>query len=146
MRHCNDAGYALVREFEGLRLTAYPDPGTGGAPWTIGYGHTAGVKPGETICKAEADELLTQDVEEVENGLNALIGTARTTDNQFSAMVALAFNIGLANFAKSTVLKRHLLGNYLGASRAFVLWNKAAGSVMPGLTRRREAEAKLYLS
>ena len=60
-------------------------------------------------------------------------------------MTALAYNIGLGNFAGSTVLKRHKLGNYLGASRAFSMWNRGGGRVLPGLTRRREAEAKLYL-
>lgn len=146
MHKMNQRGLALLKEFEGCKLSAYPDPATGGVPWTIGYGHTQGVKKGMTITQFEADELLLEDVEEFENGVSKLLGNAPTTPNQASAMICLAYNIGLANFAKSTVLKRHRLGNHIGAARAFVLWNRANGAVMRGLTRRREAEAKLYLS
>lgn len=144
MHRINARGLALIKEFEGCRLSAYPDPGTGGEPWTIGFGHTEGVGHDDKISQGEADELLLEDVEEFEIGLNNLLGNSATNDSQFSAMLCLIYNIGVGNFAKSTVLKRHRLGNYLGASRAFVLWNKAAGHAMSGLTRRREAEARLY--
>lgn len=142
----SERGRDFIKSFEGLSLSAYPDPGTGGDPWTIGFGTTKGVKPGMKISQAEADELFLEDVEEFENGVNKLVGSAPTSQGEFDAMVSLSYNIGLSNFAKSTVLKRHRLGNRLGASRAFVLWNRAGGNVMAGLTRRREAEAKIYLS
>lgn len=142
----SERGLALIRSFESCSLKAYPDPGTGGEPWTIGWGHTAGVHEGDWISQGEADELLLEDVEEFEDGVNKLLGQCPTKQCQFDAMVSLSYNIGLGNFRKSTVLKRHKLGNHLGASRAFALWNKAAGRVMRGLTRRRAAEARLYLS
>lgn len=143
----NERGLKLLKEFEGLSLRAYPDPATGGDPWTIGHGHTGpDVYPGLVITSAGAEELLRRDLDRFVEGVADLIGDAPTTSNQFSAMVSLAYNIGLANFAKSTVLKRHKLGNPVGAAKAFALWNRAAGKVMRGLTRRREAEAELYES
>lgn len=141
MRQINAAGLALLKNFEGLRLTAYRDPV---GILTIGYGSTGPhVTEGLTITEAEAEALLRDDLSRFEAGVDKLAPSAN--ENQFSAMVSLAFNIGLAGFERSTVLKRHRLGNHLGASRAFALWNKAGGRILPGLVRRREAEAKLYL-
>ena len=143
----NARGLALLKSFEGLRLDAYPDPATGGDPWTIGHGHTGpDVKPGRVITAGEAERLLQRDLERFEAGVAELVGDAKTADDQAAAMISLAYNIGLANFAKSTVLKRHKLGNHMGAANAFLLWNRAAGRVMRGLMRRREAERALYLS
>jgi len=138
----NAHGLKLVKDFEGLKLKAYRCP-AGIA--TIGYGSTGPhVRMGMTISEAEAERLLRKDVARFEAGVRAAVSSVPTTRNQFSAMVSLAFNIGLAAFQRSTVLKRHLAGNHLGAARAFGLWNKANGTVLPGLTRRRAAEAELY--
>lgn len=140
-RKINAAGLALVKQFEGLRLKAYLCPAN---VWTVGYGSTTNVKQGMVITEAEAEALLRDDLERFEAGVDRLAGEA--TDNQFSAMVSLAFNIGLGAFERSTVLKRHKLGNHMGAANAFLLWNRGGGKILKGLVRRREAERALYLT
>lgn len=140
----NKAGLDLIRAFEGCRLDAYPDPGTGGEPITIGYGATGGIKLGTKWTQAQADARLAQDVGRFSDGVAALLGLAPTNENQFSAMVALAFNIGLGAFGSSTLLKKHKAGDYAGASAEFLKWVNAGGKRMNGLVRRREAEAQLY--
>lgn len=143
MRKINAAGLALVKRFEGCELTAYRCPAN---VLTIGYGSTGPhVKEGMTITEEEAEALLLKDLRRFEHGVEVLVGNAKTTDDQFSAFVSLAFNIGLSAFAGSTALKRHKLGNRIGAANAILLWNKAKGVVLKGLVRRREAERKLYL-
>lgn len=144
-RTVTKAGLDLIKQFEGLELKAYPDPASGGDPWTIGYGHTGPeVKPGLVWTQAQANNAIADDVAKFSNGVADLIGHAPTTDAQFSAMVSLAYNVGLGNFKNSTLLKLHKAGAYLSAAEEFSRWNKAAGKVMPGLTRRREAEAAMY--
>lgn len=142
----NDAGLALIKRSEGLRLEAYPDPGTGGSPWTIGYGCTTNVKPGMIITPGEAERRLHADLARFETGVSAMLTGYPVTSNQFSAMVSLAYNIGLGNFATSSVLKRHKAGKYDAAGDAFLMWVKAAGRTLPGLVKRREAERELYLA
>lgn len=144
MRQINDAGLALVKRFEGLRLEAYRCPA---GVLTIGYGSTGPhVKEGMIITPGEAERLLRADLSRFETGVDAMTGGFATSDNQFSAMVSLSFNIGLGNFATSSVLKRHKAGAFDRAADAFLMWNKAKGNVLPGLVRRREAERELYLS
>lgn len=135
-------GVALIKEFEGLRLKAYPDPATGGAPWTIGVGHTGGVKPGDVITEAKADEFLRADLERFEGAVNKLFPV--TTQNQFDALVSLCFNVGEGNLSSSTLRTLHNHGQYEAAQAQFKRWNRAAGKEMAGLTRRRSAEALLY--
>lgn len=137
-------GLDLIKSFEGLSLKAYPDPATGGEPITIGYGHTGGVKLGTVWTQAQADNALADDVSRFAEGVSSLIGSAPTTQAQFNAMVSLAYNVGLGNFGSSTLLKKHKAGDYAGAADQFSRWNRAAGKVMAGLTRRRDAEAKMY--
>lgn len=139
----NEAGLAIIREFEGLRLTAYRCP-AGVA--TIGYGHTGhDVRMTMTITPDRAEEMLENDLRRFEVGMTAMLGSVPTTSNEFSALVCLAFNIGLGKIATSTVLRRHKAGNRTGAANAFGMWNRAGGRILPGLVRRREAEAALYL-
>lgn len=136
---------ALTREFEGCKLAAYPDPGSGGAPWTIGWGATgAGIHKGVVWTQAQADERHVDDLERFAAGVNKLIGNAPTSDNQRGAMISLAYNIGLGNFSSSTLLLLHKAGDYSGTKAQFARWNRAAGKVMAGLTRRRAAEAAVY--
>ena len=143
MRHINERGLDLIKSFESLRLDAYRCPAN---ILTIGWGHTGpDVKEGMTISLDEAETLLRSDLSRFERGVEAMTEGVKTTEDQFAAMVSLAFNIGLGNFHGSTVLKRHKLGNRIGCANAFLMWNKARGSVLKGLTRRREAERKLYL-
>ena len=141
-RTISERGLSLIKEFEGLRLTAYPDPGSGGEPWTIGYGHTKGVKPGQRITEAEADAFLREDVARFEAAVNRL--APATTQAQFDALVSFAFNVGEGALGGSTLLKKHNAGDHAGARREFGRWVNAAGRRMAGLVRRRAAEAALY--
>lgn len=141
----SDDGIALIKEFEGLRLEAYPDPATGGDPWTIGVGHTGPeVQPGLVISEEEADEFLRADLAKFERCVSLAVNDV--TQHQFDACVSLAFNIGCGNFGKSTLVRKIAQGDISGAADEFLRWNKAAGRVMAGLTRRREAERALFLS
>ncbi|HHB9079474.1 TPA: lysozyme [Klebsiella pneumoniae] len=138
-------GIDLIKRFEGYSSKAYPDPATGGAPWTIGYGTTNGVKPGMVITSEKAEKMLRDDVAKFESGVSSLV-TAPTTQGQFDAMVSLAYNIGLGNFGKSTLLKKHNSRCYTCAADQFRVWNRANGKVMNGLTKRRAAERQVYMS
>lgn len=138
-------GIDLIKQFEGYSSKAYPDPATGGAPWTIGYGTIKGVKPGMIITAEQAEKMLRDDVAKFESGVSSLI-TVPTTQGQFDAMVSLAYNIGLGNFGKSTLLKKHNARCYTCAADQFRVWNRANGKVMNGLTKRRAAERQVYMS
>lgn len=139
-RHINAAGLDLIKLFEGLALKAYLCPAK---VLTIGYGSTGPhVRPGLVITEAEAERLLREDLARFERAVAK--GAPAATDNQFAAMVALAFNIGAGGFLKSTVLRKHLAGDHVAAAAAFAMWNKGGDQVLPGLTRRRAAEAQLY--
>lgn len=140
----NQAGLELIKSFEGLRLIGYRCPA--GIP-TVGYGHTGPeVRVGRRITEEQANAYLINDLSRFERGVTDAIGTAPTTENQFSAMVSLAYNIGLGAFGKSSVLRHHRAGNRLRAAASFLMWVKAAGRTLKGLVRRRNAERKLYLS
>ncbi len=146
-RKVSQRGIALMHEFEGCKLEAYPDPGSvDGHPWTIGYGSTGeGIYRGVTWTQAEADERFARDLDrKYGKAVDEALGTSPTTQNQFDAMVALCYNIGIAAFKKSTVLRKHKAGDYHGAAVAFGMWVKNDGKVMRGLVRRRAAEADLY--
>lgn len=135
-------GIALVKSFEGCKLTAYQDIV---GVWTIGYGHTLGVKLGDTITQVRADEMLADELNAFESRMLTLC-TTNTNPYQSDAMTSLSFNIGLGAFAASTVLRKHNASDTEGAAAAFALWNKADGFPVAGLTRRRAAEAALYLN
>ena len=148
MRTSNE-GLALIKASEGLRLKAYPDPGTGGEPWTIGYGTTSGagvgkITKGMTITQAQAESMLVRSLDAYERGVMKVLAKV-PAQHQFDAMVSLAYNIGVARFASSTVVKAFNAGDFARAAQAFLAWNRAAGRVMPGLTKRRMAERTLFL-
>ena len=142
-------GLDLIKQFEGLKLTAYLCPA--GVP-TIGWGTTAGITRADvgrlTITRGQAEAKLLQDLREYESGVLAACKVT-PNQNQFDAMVCFAFNIGVAGFRGSTVCKAHNRGDAQAAARAFGLWNKARVNgkltVLNGLTRRRAAEGALYL-
>ena len=135
-------GIALIKEFEGLRLKAYLCPG---GVWTIGYGHTAGVKPGMVISEAQAEEYLKADLISFERYLNGL-GLV-LNQNQFDALVSLIYNIGIGNFQKSTLLRKaRINANDNSIMDEFLRWVYSKGRVLPGLQRRRLREMKLYFS
>ena len=126
---------------------AYPDPGTGGDPWTIGWGSTGpDIRPGTVWTQKQCDDRFSEHLAQFAQGVTKAIGSAPTTQHQFDAMVSLAYNIGVGAFSKSTVLKRHIAKDYKGAAEAFAMWNKGGGKVLPGLVKRRAAEADLYSS
>ena len=137
----NEAGIALIKASEGLRLTAYS---TGGK-WLIGYGHTDGVREGMTITAAQADAFLREDMKLCESAVAGAV-IVPVTQNEFSAMVSLCFNIGGQRFGKSSVVTRLNSGDRAGAADAFLNWVKAGGNPAPHLVKRREAERALFLT
>ena len=146
------AGIGLIQQFEGCAkkqsdgsFIAYPDPGTGGDPWTIGWGTTGNdVKRGLVWSQQQCDDRLTEDLAAFATRVAKVLGTAKTSQHQFDALVSFAYNVGVANLQNSTLLRLHRAGDYEGAQAQFIRWNKAAGKVLNGLTRRRQAEAALY--
>lgn len=141
-RQIGERGMALVKQFEGLELKAYLCPAK---VWTIGYGSTGPhVKPGQVITEAQADALLQRDLDRFEDAVAQAAPGA--TQNQFDAMVSLAYNIGVGAFLGSTLLKLHKAGDYRRAAEAFGSWVNAGGKRLEGLVRRRAAEAQLYRS
>ena len=146
----NEAGVALIKRFEGLRLAAYPDPAHGWAVPTIGYGHTSAagapqVKRGMRITEAEAEAVLRADLGQYERAVTEAV-TVSLTGNQFSALASFTFNLGAGNLRSSTLLAKLNRGDHAGAAAEFTRWNRAGGVVLPGLTRRREAERDLFLT
>lgn len=135
---------ALVRKWEGCRLTAYPDPATGSAPYTIGFGATGpDIRKGVTWTQQQADKRLEQDVTRVVDGVRRLL-TRAPTDNQLGAMASLAYNIGLARFENSTLLRLFNSGSTAGAAKQFGVWTMAAGQRMQGLVNRRADERRVF--
>jgi lysozyme len=142
----------LIAEFEGFRANAYPDPATGDEPWTIGYGSTMyhdGVKviKGDEISKEDALKELEFEVHDhIEPAVNAMLRT-QVSQEQFDALVCFAYNVGVGNLRSSTLLKMLNAGeDPEEVAKQFLRWNRAAGRVMAGLTRRRQAEADLFLA
>lgn len=146
------AGISLIMEFEGCaklrpdgRYEAYPDPGTGGKPWTIGWGHTGPeVKPGLIWTQEQCDRQLEIDLVRYADDVARAIGDAPTSQAQFDAMVSFHYNTGA--IGRATLTKKHVAGDFDGAAREFGRWTRAGGRVLNGLVRRRESEAKLYRS
>lgn len=138
-RKINETGIALIKRFEGCRLTAYK---CSAGVWTIGYGHTSGVHSGQAITQAQADALLRQDLEKFERYVNSTAYvpiTAQLNENQFAALVSFAFNCGQGN------LKRLCAGrNTVQIAAAMPQYRRAAGQVLPGLVQRRAAEVALF--
>ena len=138
-RTISAAGIALIKRFEGCRLTAYK---CSAGVWTIGYGHTSGVHSGQVITQAQADALLRQDLEKFERYVNSTAYvpiTAQLNENQFAALVSFAFNCGQGN------LKRLCAGrNTAQIAAAMPQYCKATGRKLPGLVQRRAAEVALF--
>lgn len=151
-RELNRAGLDLIKRFERLRLKAYKDSA---GVWTIGYGTTAragvGIKPrpGMTITEVEAEHYLEKALRNTENAVNRLI-RAPINENQFSAYVSLAYNIGVGAFARSSTLRYFNAGDVEQAAKNILLWNKITVDgkrrTSRGLVRRREAEQNLFLT
>jgi len=140
MRRVNQAGFDLIKKFEGLKLNAYICPA---GKWTIGYGHTKTAKPNQIITPDRAEFLLEMDLLDSIKAVEKWVAVP-LTDNQFSAVVSLVFNIGESQFRRSTLLRRLNAGKYSEAAAEFPRWNKVKGVPVLGLTRRRRAEATLF--
>jgi lysozyme len=137
----SDRGFALTKSFEGLNLAAYRDCA---GVWTIGYGHTgAEISAGMTIDGDQAEQFLHADLAEAVTCVNRAV-TTKIAQNQFDAMVDFCFNAGRGNFLRSTLLQKVNSGDFEGAAAQFGLWVHAGGEVLPGLVRRRKAEAELF--
>lgn len=135
-------GAALIKSFEGCRLIAYKDAV---GVLTVGYGHTGpDVKVKLEITQEQADEIFAADLARFAVGVRQLI-KVNLTDAQFSAVVSLAYNIGLGNLAGSTLLRFINAGDLKRAADQFPRWNKAGGKPLAGLTRRRAAERAMFL-
>lgn len=137
-------GIALIKSAEGLRLKAYPDPGTGGLPWTIGYGSTSGVTRNMVITEAQAEQMLAADLVRFERIVERLVRVP-VDQGQFDALVSFTYNVGEGNFTKSTLLSKLNAGDTSGAAEQFSRWVHAGGKVLPGLVTRRAAERSLFL-
>jgi lysozyme len=133
-------GIDLIEQFEGLRLKAYQDVV---GVWTIGYGTTKNVTKGMTITEEQATEFLQRDLAVFEKAINQAV-TKVLNQNQFDALACFCYNVGSGNFLKSTLLKKLNAGDNAGAALQFLVWNKAGGKPVAGLTRRRKAESKLF--
>lgn len=148
-------GLDLIKHFEScLKPTgrgtfrAYPDPAHGWKVATIGWGtiqypNGEKVRRGDEITQERADELLAWEVGEKAEGVRRLV-TVGLDDHQFSALVSFAYNLGLGNLKRSTLLKKVNRGDFDGAATEFIRWNRAGGKVLDGLTRRRMSEERLW--
>jgi len=133
-------GLSLTKQCEGLRLTAYQDVA---GVWTIGYGHTGNVQPGETITDEQAEALLRADMAEAIAAVNRLVKVP-LAQGQFDSLCDFTFNVGIGNFTGSTLLRLLNAGDYAGASQQFGQWVYAGGEKVSGLMRRREIEQGMF--
>ena len=138
-------GLNLIKEFEGMKLTAYKCPA---GIWTIGVGHTSAagppeVKPGMTITAQDALAILNNDLDQYEDAVNRLVKVP-LTQSQFDALVSFVYNVGVGAFQKSTLLKKLNAGQYDAVPAELMKWTKGGGKELPGLVRRRRAECALW--
>lgn len=139
-RMVSDEAIALIKRWEGLRLTSYEcEAGV----WTVGYGHTKTARPRQTISEGDANRLLRADLAEFSAAIERLVKVP-LTDNQFGALVSWCFNVGTGAAAKSTLVKKLNQGDYESVPVELMRWNKVKGRVVEGLTNRRAAEVGLW--
>ena len=140
----SERGMALIREHEGYRAAAYRCPA---GEWTIGYGHTSGVREGQRCTREDAERWLKQDVASAEREVSFRTEGVALRQSQFDALVSFVYNIGAGNFLQSTLLKKVLADPSDQSIRdEFGRWIYGGGRVLPGLVARRKAEADLYFS
>src|SRR5574338_535956 len=149
MRKTNDLGLDLIKQWEGLYLTAYHGAADRPGLLTIGYGHTDAAGPpmvtdNMVITKKRADDILRADLAKVEAAVERLV-TVPLNDNQFAALVAFVFNVGDGAFAKSTLLRKLNAGDYEAVPSELMKWTMANGKRVQGLANRRAAEAGLWV-
>ena len=136
---------SLAKEFEGCRLQAYPDPASGGDPWTVGWGATGpDIRQGTVWTQQQADADLQNRLSAISMRVDELVKVP-LNDEPKAALDDFAYNEGLGNLQRSTLLAELNAGNMQGAADQFLVWNMAAGKVMDGLERRRQAERALFM-
>ncbi len=139
---------AIVKEFEGCKLKAYPDPGTGGKPWTIGWGSTGpGIGPDTVWTQQQADERLMFDLRQFHRSMLVVLPMAEEwSGDRQAALTSFAYNVGIGALQESTLRQRLIRGEepVQVVQEELPRWNKGGGSVMPGLVRRRAAEVELF--
>lgn len=140
MMNISDRGLDLIKLHEGCRLEAYQDSV---GIWTIGYGHTMGVKQGDACDQQQADDWLKADIRSAENCIDKSV-TADLSQAEFDALCSFTFNLGCAALRNSTLLRKLNAGDYDGAALEFKKWDHAGGKQLVGLTKRRAAEAELF--
>ena len=142
----SEQGINMIKEFEKYSDVAYPDPGTGGTPFTIGWGHTFRVKPDQRCDRLQADYWLRhQDVPVAEQAVSRYVKVP-LKQNQFDALVSFVFNLGVRDLKSSTLLKKLNARDYAGAAKEFERWIYANHKILPGLVRRRKKEADVFLN
>lgn len=138
----SDYAFERLKEFEGLRLTSYM---CAGGKWTIGYGHTKGVREGQRIDKRTAEKYLQQDIEYFEGFLAKEPYAEEITQGQWDALVSFIFNLGVGNYLSSTLRKKIMRDvDEPSIPDEFRRWVHSNGKVQPGLLKRREWEAQMY--
>lgn len=138
----NKTGLELIKSFEGLRLKAYKNKGD---VWTIGWGTTLNVHEGDVITQMQAESFLNRDILDFEKKIRALL-TVSVNQNQSAALISFAYNVGVGNLTKSTLLKLVNQGRFEDAAAQFDKWVNANGKPLPGLIKRRQAEKQLFLT
>ncbi len=138
--------FELIKKWEGVRLVAYPDPGTGGKPWTIGFGHTSGVNQGDRITMSQAEAFLLDDIHHFVDSIHHVVKVT-INNNQLCALASFVFNVGTGAFYHSTMLFELNRGaDKVKVAEQFLRWVHAGGHVLEGLVQRRKEEARLFLS
>jgi lysozyme len=140
MMKTSEEGRALIKKFEGCELKAYQCSAN---VWTIGYGHTQGIKEGDVCTQEDADRMLEEDLEEFEGYVQEAVNVP-LEQHEFDALVAWTYNLGPSNLRSSTMLKRLNDSKFDQVPLEMRRWNKAGGKVLDGLVRRREAESLLF--
>jgi len=133
-------GIDLIKHFEGCETKAYQCSAN---VWTVGYGHTQGVREGDEITENKAEYLLSEDLEHFEDYVDRLV-EVRLNQDQFDALVSWTFNLGPTNLGESTLLKKLNEGHYHEVPTEMARWNRSGGEVLEGLKRRRNAEGLLW--
>ena len=136
----SEEGLSFIKEREGLELMPYQDVA---GIWTVGYGSTTEVVPGEKITEVEAGERLKEDVRHAENCVNQLV-TVPLTQGEFDCLCSFVFNVGCFAFSKSTLLRKLNDGDYESIPAELARWDKAGGHVVAGLSKRRKLEGDLW--
>jgi lysozyme len=152
----SEKGKALIKSFEQCVLKAYPDPKTGGAPWTCGWGSTFGVKPNTVWTQEQADEMFEHDIHDAEFLVDGYV-TREMTQGQYDAFVSIFYNVGggsamrdgigrLKDGRPSTLLRKFNAGDIAGTEAEWLRWISPGTNVTNGLLRRRRAELELFRS